>query len=45
MTAQHMVEAVRQLAADWSYDVIALGYPGAVLHGRPAVEPKNLGDG
>jgi polyphosphate glucokinase len=45
MTAQQMVESVRQLAADWSYDVIALGYPGAVLHGRPAVEPKNLGDG
>ncbi|HET6674067.1 MAG TPA: ROK family protein, partial [Nitrospiraceae bacterium] len=45
MTAERMVEAVRQLAADWSYDVIALGYPGAVLHGRPAVEPKNLGDG
>lgn len=45
MTAQQMVEAVRQLAADWSYDVIALGYPGAVLHGKPAAEPKNLGDG
>ena len=45
MTAQTMVEAVKQLAADWSYDVISLGYPGAVLNGRPVVEPKNLAAG
>ncbi len=45
MTARRMVEAVRRLVADWSYDVIALGYPGAVRAGRPAVEPKNLGKG
>lgn len=45
MTAPAMVEAVQQLAADWSYDVIALGYPGAVLRGRPAADPKNLGEG
>ncbi len=45
MTARHMVEVVRQLVADWSYDVVALGYPGAVRTGRPAVEPKNLGKG
>lgn len=45
MTAQKMVEAVRRLAADWSYHVISLGYPGAVLRGRPTAEPKNLSDG
>lgn len=45
MTAGQMVEAVRRLAADWSYDVIALGYPGAVRGGRPTAEPKNLADG
>jgi polyphosphate glucokinase len=45
MTARSMVEAVRRLAADWSYDVIALGYPGAVRAGQPTAEPKNLGDG
>ena len=45
MTAQKMVEAVQRLAADWSYDVIALGFPGAVRSGRPAAEPKNLGKG
>ena len=34
MTAAGMVEAVQRLAADWSYDVVSLGYPGAVRHGR-----------
>ncbi len=45
MTAAGMVEAVQHLAADWSYDVVSLGYPGAVQGGRPTTEPKNLGDG
>lgn len=45
MTARQMVEAVQHLAADWSYEVVSLGYPGAVRHGRPAAEPKNLSDG
>jgi polyphosphate glucokinase len=45
MTAQNMVDAVRQLAADWSYDVVALGYPGAVRGGNPTAEPKNLARG
>jgi predicted NBD/HSP70 family sugar kinase len=45
MTARDMVEGVRKLAADWSYDVVALGYPGAVRGGRPVAEPKNLGKG
>lgn len=45
MTARDMVQAVRRLAAGWSYDVISLGYPGAVRAGRPAAEPKNLGKG
>lgn len=45
MTASGMVAAVQQLAADWSYDVISLGYPGAVLGGQPVAEPKNLSAG
>jgi polyphosphate glucokinase len=45
MTAADMVEEVRVLAADWSYNVVSLGYPGAVRRGRPAAEPKNLSDG
>lgn len=45
MTARQVVEAVQHFAADWSYDVISMGFPGAVRGGRPAVEPKNLGNG
>ena len=45
MTATNMVKAVKQLAADWRYDVVALGYPGPVRGGRPTAEPKNLATG
>src|ERR1041384_439597 len=39
------VAPVKRLAEGWSYDAVAIGYPGAVLHGRPVVEPHNLGKG
>jgi polyphosphate glucokinase len=29
-----MVEAVKKLAADWTYDAVSIGYPGPVLGGR-----------
>jgi polyphosphate glucokinase len=45
MTPDQMVKGVKDLAADWKYEVIAIGYPGVVLHGRPAREPHNLGPG
>jgi polyphosphate glucokinase len=45
MTARAMVAAVKQLTRDWRYDVVSLGYPGPVLHGKPVVDPKNLGSG
>ena len=45
MTARAMVEAVKQLATDWQYDVVSIGYPGVVVHGRPIAEPHNLGAG
>jgi polyphosphate glucokinase len=45
MTAQQMVSGVRQLADGWSYDVVAIGYPGPVLHDRPVADPKNLAPG
>ena len=34
-TPRRMVEVVHQLAADWPYHVIALGFPGAVANGWP----------
>jgi polyphosphate glucokinase len=45
LTAEQMVAGVKKLAEDWNYDVVAIGYPGPVLHGRPIAEPYNLGPG
>ncbi len=45
MTARQMVAAVKQLTRDWSYDVVSIGYPGPVMHGKPVAEPRNLGPG
>jgi polyphosphate glucokinase len=45
LTPKQMVSGVKKLAADWTYDVVSIGYPGAVLGGRPIAEPRNLGRG
>src|SRR5216117_1044026 len=45
MTPGRMVTAVKRLTADWRHDVVSIGYPGPVLHGRPIAEPHNLGPG
>jgi predicted NBD/HSP70 family sugar kinase len=45
MTPQQMVSGVKDLAADWEYDVISIGYPGLVLRGRIVAEPHNLAPG
>ena len=45
MTAARMVREVKRLVKDWKYDVISIGYPGMVIHGRPVHEPHNLGGG
>lgn len=45
LTAKRMVSEVKKTAGDWKYDVVSIGYPGAVLHGRPVAEPHNLGRG
>jgi glucose-6-phosphate isomerase len=45
LTAEQMVAGVKTLAAEWTYDVVSVGYPGPVLHGRPVAEPRHLGPG
>jgi polyphosphate glucokinase len=42
MTAEEMVARVKELAGDWQYDVVSIGYPGFVVRGRPVTEPYNL---
>ncbi len=45
LTALQMIDGVKKMAADWSYDVVSLGYPGQVVHNMIAHEPVNLGKG
>ena len=45
LTPKRMISKVRKLVADWSYDVIAIGYPGPVVRNRPMADPWNLGKG
>jgi polyphosphate glucokinase len=45
MTAARMVAGVHELVGDWKYDVVSIGYPGVVIHGKIATEPYNLGRG
>ena len=42
LTAEQMVPAVKELAGDWQYEVVSIGYPGFVVRGRPVTEPYNL---
>jgi polyphosphate glucokinase len=45
MTAQQMVVSVLQETAGWDYEAVSIGFPGPVVDGSPALEPKNLGPG
>jgi polyphosphate glucokinase len=45
MRADEMVDAVKDLAEDWAWEVVSIGVPSPVHGGRIAVEPVNLGDG
>jgi polyphosphate glucokinase len=45
LTPRQLVAQVRALTVGWCYDALAIGYPGVVRHGTPAVEPRNLGRG
>jgi polyphosphate glucokinase len=45
MTPKKMMEAVRTAVDGWKYDLVSLGYPGPVVHGKPLHNPVNLGPG
>jgi polyphosphate glucokinase len=40
-----MVDAVKELAADWTWGCVSVGVPSPVHGGRVAAEPVNLGEG
>ena len=45
MTAADMVRKAKKTTKDWGYEVISIGYPGPVIHGRPLQDPHNLSPG
>jgi polyphosphate glucokinase len=45
LTAEQMVARVLELAGEWEYDVVSIGYPGFVMRGQPVAEPHNLAVG
>jgi polyphosphate glucokinase len=45
LTPERMVLGVKELAKDWKYEAVTIGFPGIVLRGRPIAEPHNLGQG
>lgn len=44
-TPEHMVREVMITTADWTYEVVSMGYPGPVQNNRPLKDPWNLGPG
>lgn len=42
---RQMVKAVLEATRDWNYDVVSIGYPGPVVHGKPLHEPMHLAKG
>jgi polyphosphate glucokinase len=45
LTPQALVDGVHDAAGDWHYNVISIGYPGAVHARGPRAEPRKLADG
>ncbi len=45
MTVEEMVSGVKELAEDWKYDVVSIGYPGVAHGDRVVSEPHNLAEG
>jgi polyphosphate glucokinase len=45
LTPKAMVATVEELAKDWKYELVSIGYPGLVRFNRPIAEPRNLGKG
>jgi polyphosphate glucokinase len=45
LTARQMVDRVKALTGDWSFEAVSIGIPTAIRDGSPVVEPANLGTG
>lgn len=45
ITPAKMVSVVRTFMVRWKYYAVSIGFHGAVVHGRPIIEPHHLGSG
>jgi len=45
MTPDVMVHGIKELARDWKYEAVSIGYPGVVIRGEIKAEPFNLAPG
>jgi len=45
LTPELMISQIKELAAEWTYDVVSIGYPGRIVDQRIITEPRNLGPG
>lgn len=45
LTPARLIDRVKTHTRDWRYDAVSLGLPVPVANEKPAVEPKNLGEG
>jgi polyphosphate glucokinase len=45
LTPAAMIRAVKKATRNNAYDVVSIGFPGPVVHGKPLSEPHNLGRG
>jgi hypothetical protein len=46
MTAEKMVKQARSLTASWDYDLVSIGFPGLVIHGKqPWTRKTSAGSG
>src|SRR5688572_6386115 len=45
LTPSRLIQILHELADDWEYDAVSIGYPGLVGTEGPSSEPGNLGPG
>ena len=45
LSPKQLVDEIKETAADWEYDVVSLGFPSPVAHGRVTKDPKHLAKG
>lgn len=45
LTPAQMVRQVKAATGGWAYDVLSIGFPSPVKHGKPLCEPVHLGRG